>query len=131
VDAIDKLDDVLAVCFDHRVLKNYPISIIENRDFPKLTAWLDKLTAHDLSRLDLTGITTIEQWLVRLEEFGMLITYSSGTTGKLSFVPRSRDEVAPGGRAILTSTAPLAGWTRALLKCQHFIPAIAAATRRC
>lgn len=95
VEAIDRLDDVLAVCFDHRVLKNYPLSIIENRDFPKLTAWLDKLTAHDLSRLDLTGITTIEQWLVRLEEFGMLVTYSSGTTGKLSFVPRSRDELAP------------------------------------
>src|SRR5262245_2337234 len=59
VEHIDRLEDVLPVCFDHRVLKNYPIHIIENRDFPKLTAWLDKLTAHDLSKVDLTGITTI------------------------------------------------------------------------
>jgi len=95
VDAIDRIEDVLPVCFDHRVLKNYPIQIIENRDFAKLTTWLDKLTAHDLTRIDLTGLTTIEQWLGRLEAFGMLVTYSSGTTGKLSFVPRSYDEFGP------------------------------------
>jgi hypothetical protein len=92
VRQIDKLEDVLPVCFDHRVLKNYPIQIIENRDFVKLTSWLDRLTAHDLKKMDLSGITTIEEWLGRLEAFGMLVTYSSGTTGKLSFVPRSRDE---------------------------------------
>jgi hypothetical protein len=95
VDTIDRIEDILPVCFDHRVLKNYPIQIIENRDFAKLTGWLDKLTAHDLTRIDLTGLTTIEQWLRRLEAYGMLVTYSSGTTGKLSFVPRSRDELGP------------------------------------
>lgn len=95
VDHIDEIEDVLPVCFDHRVLKNYPIQIIENRDFAKLTAWLDKLTAHDLTRVDLSGLTTIEDWLARLEAYGMLVTYSSGTTGKLSFVPRSYDELGP------------------------------------
>jgi len=95
VDAIDRIEDILPVCFDHRVLKNYPIQIIENRDFAKLTTWLDKLTAHDLTRIDLTGLKTIEEWLARLEAFGMLVTYSSGTTGKLSFVPRSYDEFGP------------------------------------
>lgn len=79
VERINKLEDVLPVCFDHRVLKNYPLSIIENRDFAKLTSWLDKLTAHDLTRVDLTGITTIEQWLGRLEAYGMLMTYSRQT----------------------------------------------------
>jgi len=93
VDHIDTLDDVLPVCFDHRVLKNYPKQILENRDLPKLNAWLDKLTMHDLTRVDLTGVTTIDGWLDRLDEFGMLVSISSGTTGKLSFVPRSRDEL--------------------------------------
>lgn len=92
VDHIGTLSDVLPVCFDHRVLKNYPMQILENRNFPKLTAWLDKLTMHDLSKLDLSGVTTIDGWLDRLDQFGMLVSYSSGTTGKLSFVPRSRDE---------------------------------------
>ena len=95
VERIEKLEDVLPVCFDHRVLKNYPLQIIENRDFAKLTGWLDKLTAHDLSKVDLSGLTTIEEWLARLDAYGMLVTYSSGTTGKLSFVPRSLDELGP------------------------------------
>jgi hypothetical protein len=94
VDAIDQLSDVLPVCFDHRVLKNYPLSILENRDFKKLTGWLNKLTMHDLTRVDLSGLTTIDGWIDRLEEFGMIIGTSSGTTGKPSFVPRSRDEYA-------------------------------------
>src|SRR5687767_11205465 len=81
IDRIDKLADVLPLCFDHRVLKNYPLSILENRDFPKLTAWLNKLTMHDLTRVDLGGLETIDQWLDRLTEFGMIIGTSSGTTG--------------------------------------------------
>lgn len=92
VDAIHTISDVLPLCFDHRVLKNYPLNILENRDFKKLTGWLNKLTMHDLLRVDLSGLQTVDQWLDRLTEFGMLIGTSSGTTGKLSFVPRSRDE---------------------------------------
>jgi hypothetical protein len=92
VDRIDTISDVLPLCFDHRVLKNYPLTILENRDFGKLTAWLNKLTMHNLLRVDLSGLQTIDQWLDRLTEYGMLIGTSSGTTGKLSFVPRSQDE---------------------------------------
>jgi hypothetical protein len=94
VDRIDQLEDVLKICFDHRVLKNYPLSILENRDFPKLTTWLDKLTLHDLSKVDLSGLTTIDSWIDRLQEFGLIVGTSSGTTGKLSFVARSKNELS-------------------------------------
>jgi hypothetical protein len=93
VDRIDRIEDVLPICYDHRVLKNYPRSILENRDFPKLTAWMNKLTMHDLTRVDLTGLKTIDDWLGRLESYGMIIGTSSGTTGKLSFVTRSLDDL--------------------------------------
>ncbi|MCX7283621.1 MAG: hypothetical protein NTX28_06175 [Novosphingobium sp.] len=94
VESIEKISDVLPVCFDHRVLKNYPLSILENRDFKRLTSWLNKLTMHDLLKVDLEGLSTIDGWLDRLTDYGMLIGTSSGTTGKLSFVPRSRDELS-------------------------------------
>jgi len=94
VDSIDTLHDVLKICFDHRVLKNYPLAVLENRDFPKLTAWLNKLTLHDLSKVDLTGVATVDGWIDRLEEYGLIIGTSSGTTGKLSFVARSKSELS-------------------------------------
>lgn len=93
VTRVDTVEDAAPLLFDHRVLKSYPLSLIETRDIRKLNAWLDRLTAHDLSKVDLDGLTMIDDWLTRLDEFGMLIGTSSGTTGKLSFVPRSKVEL--------------------------------------
>lgn len=92
VRRIDRVEDALPLLFDHRVYKSYPLSLIETRDFPRLTSWLDRLTTHDLSKVDLSGLTLMDDWLDRLDASGMLIGHSSGTTGKLSFVPRSQVE---------------------------------------
>lgn len=122
VDHIEKLEDVLPVCFDHRVLKNYPLAIIENRDFVKLTSWLDRLTAHDLLAMDLSGLKTIENWLARLEAYGMVVTYSSGTTGKLSFVPRSRDEFGPWRSHAFNADRAITGIDANLVKLPNLFP---------
>jgi len=92
VSSVDSIEDVLPLLFDHRVYKSYPLALIEKRDVAKLNGWLDRLTTHDLSKVDLAGVTMIDQWLDRLDDFGMLVGHSSGTTGKLSFVPRSQVE---------------------------------------
>jgi hypothetical protein len=92
VTGIDSVEQALPLLFDHRIYKSYPLSIVEKREIGKLNAWLDRLTTLDLSRMDLSGITMIDDWLDRLDDFGMLIGTSSGTTGKLSFVPRSQVE---------------------------------------
>jgi hypothetical protein len=89
---IESFGDALPLFFDHRVYKSYPLSLIETRDFSRLTAWLGRLTTHDLSKLDLSGLKTVDDWLARLDEAGMMIGHSTGTTGKLSFIPRSRTE---------------------------------------
>jgi len=93
VTAIDSVEDALPLLFDHRIYKSYPLSIIEKREIGKLNTWLDRLTTHDLTKVDLSGITMIDDWLDRLDEAGMLVGTSSGTTGKLSFVPRSKVEL--------------------------------------
>ena len=99
VTSIDSLADALPLFFDHRVYKSYPLAIIEKRDLAKLTQWLDRLTTHDLSKMSLEGLTTIDGWLDRLDAFGMLVGHSTGTTGKLSFLPRSQSEYLGWERA--------------------------------
>ncbi len=99
VTGIDSIGDALPLFFDHRVYKSYPLAIIEKRDLAKLTQWLDRLTTHDLTAMSLEGLTTIDGWLARLDAFGMLVGHSTGTTGKLSFVPRSQTEFAGWERA--------------------------------
>jgi hypothetical protein len=93
IDSIDSFEDALPLFFDHRVYKSYPLSLIETRDFKKLTGWLNRLTTHDLTSMDLSGLTMIDDWISRLDEFGMFIGHSTGTTGKLSFIPRSQQEL--------------------------------------
>jgi hypothetical protein len=105
VQAVDSVEDALPLFFDHRVYKSYPLTLIENRDLAKLTGWLDRLTSHDLAGMSLDGLATIDAWLTRLDAHGMLVGHSTGTTGKLSFVPRSRTE--------------LPAWERAYNEAQH------------
>jgi len=92
VEKIDQIDDVVPILFDHRVYKSYPLSLIEKRQFARLTKWLNRLTAHDLETVPLDGIDSVDAWLSRLDDHGMLVGHSTGTTGKLSFIPRSQSE---------------------------------------
>jgi hypothetical protein len=78
----------------HSVYKSYPLSVLENGRFDLLTRWLDKLTAHDLSKLDASPCGSIDEWIDFLDaNTDIRVKHSSGTTGKLSFVPRSVSEM--------------------------------------
>lgn len=92
VKFIDSFETLATILFTHQVYKNYPFAFIERKQFAELTRWLNKLTAHDLSSLDLRGVNTIDEWLERLDEAGMFVFHSTGTSGKLSFFPRSQVE---------------------------------------
>jgi hypothetical protein len=92
VDRFDTVEDALPLFFDHRVYKSYPLGLIEKRQFGRLTAWLDRLTTHSLTSIPLDGVTSVDSWLDRLDEHGMIVGHSTGTTGKLSFIPRSQTE---------------------------------------
>jgi hypothetical protein len=76
-----QLGEALPLFFDHRVYKSYPITLIESRDLPKLTGWLNRLTTSDLMKVDLSGLRTVDAWLTRLDEFGMMVGHSTGATG--------------------------------------------------
>jgi hypothetical protein len=92
VDRFNSVEEAAPLLFDHRVYKSYPTSIVENRKFDRLTAWLQRLTTHDLSAVPTGDLTSVDSWLTRLDEHGMIMLHSTGTTGKLSFFPRSRAE---------------------------------------
>ncbi len=89
---IEELNNITPLLFTHKVYKSYPLSLIEKKKFKQLTAWLDKLTTVDLSNVDVSDVKSIDDWLDRMDENGMYLFHSTGTTGKLSFFPRSQTE---------------------------------------
>lgn len=122
ISSINSVEDALPLLFDHRVYKSYPLAIIEKRQIGKLNSWLDRLTTHDLSQVDLTGVTTIDSWLDRLDETGMLVGHSSGTTGKLSFVPRSQVEFPAWQRSYYEAQRSCTGVDAFTDKVETFFP---------
>jgi hypothetical protein len=91
---ITRLEDGAPLLFAHSVYKSYPISFLETGRFDRLTQWLDMLTTDDLSGLDASGIDTIDEWIEFLDENSDIrVIHSTGTSGKLSFVPRNDREL--------------------------------------
>jgi hypothetical protein len=93
IHAITKIDDIAPLLFPHTVYKSYPIRYLERAEFTKLTKWLAGLTTRDLSHIDATGIQSIDDWIDLIEANSeIMVQHTSGTTGKLSFIPRTKDE---------------------------------------
>jgi hypothetical protein len=107
ITRIDSLEDAVPLLFDHVAYKAYPISLIEKKRFDLLTRWLGGLTSVDLSDVEAAQCTGIDQWLDLLErETELRVYHTSGTSGKLSFIPRSVDERAVWNQSLLKIFEP-------------------------
>ncbi|UGU03075.1 hypothetical protein LTS63_04850 [Mycobacterium intracellulare] len=100
IDAVGQLNDVVPLLFQHSVYKSYPAALLVRSRFTELTRWLDRLTTIDLAGVDVSECETIDAWLDTLEAATPLrAVHSSGTTGTMSFLPRSTHEWDQMGRA--------------------------------
>jgi hypothetical protein len=64
-------------------------------NYAPMTRWLSRLTVSDLSSVQDRNFKTMDDWLDSLDnETPLEMYHSSGTTGRLSFYPRGKAEVA-------------------------------------
>lgn len=90
VTAIRALNDLIPLLFKHTVYKSYPMSLIENNRFDMLTRWLQRATTVDLSTVDVSRCRGIDDWMDTLEmQTPLQVFHTSGTSGKLTFLPRT------------------------------------------
>lgn len=91
---IRQIDDLAMLLLPHPALKSYPMSYLEESRFDLLTQWIDGFTTHDLSGLDASRCDSIDDWLMLVDrETPLRPIHSTGTSGKLSFLPRSEVEM--------------------------------------
>jgi hypothetical protein len=87
------VDDALPLLPAHTIYKSYPVAYLEENRFDRMTRWLGALTASDLSGVNASGIERIDDWIDELDaKTELMVMHSSGTTGKLSFLPRTREK---------------------------------------
>lgn len=93
VEYLDRLDAVVPLLFQHSVYKSYPLGLLERNRFDQLTRWLGGLTTVDLSAARVDDCESIDEWLDVLDaQTELRVAHSSGTTGAMSFIPRSRSD---------------------------------------
>jgi Acyl-protein synthetase, LuxE len=68
--------------------KSYDATWLEAGNFGAMGRWLGDSCAEGAAGVAAAGAVGIDDWLDRLERAGVHVLYSSGTSGKLSFVPR-------------------------------------------
>ena len=91
ITAVEKFNDVVPLFFAHTAFKSYPASLIDKKRWDLMTQWMQKLTTYDLSQVDTSQCDSLDQWLDALDEQTPLeVITSSGTTGTISLIPKSR-----------------------------------------
>lgn len=90
---VGSLEDGALLLFPHTLYKSYPLSAIEKNRFDVLTRWLGSLTVVDLSAVEATPCESLDDWVIALDtKSEVRLKHSSGTTGKLSFIPANTAE---------------------------------------
>jgi len=94
IDRIEKLDDLVPLLFAHTVYKSYPPSFVEQGRWDRMLQWLNTLSVDDVSKVDVTGVKDVDDWIARLWDAGHRVLATSGSSGKCSFLNHSRADSA-------------------------------------
>ena len=92
IGRIERSEDLVPLLFAHTVYKSYPQTFMEKGRWDRMLAWLSTLCSEDLTGIDVSGISDADDWLARLQAHGCLVLATSGTSGKCSFLPASRQD---------------------------------------
>ncbi|WP_092803303.1 hypothetical protein [Rhodococcus globerulus] len=89
ITEIARREDMIPLLFPHTTYKSYPESLIAKGQWAQLNRWLDSLSAHRVEGVDVSDVVDVDGYIDALEAVGHLVSSSSGTSGKSSFLNKS------------------------------------------
>jgi hypothetical protein len=90
ISSIRALEDMIPLLFPHTTYKSYPESLVTKGRWDQLNRWLDSLSTYRVTGVDVSGVADVDDWIETLETAGHLVASSSGTSGKGSFLNKTR-----------------------------------------
>ncbi len=103
------------------IFKSYNQVWLDEGDYARMNTWLSEIF-HRPVEVDMAGVNSIDSWIERLNQQGLRLVYSSGTSGNFSFIPRDRENWELFTTASRSTLAPLlarrgagAWWQRRLI----------------
>ncbi len=79
----------MQVLFPHTAYKSYPESYLLGEKWDKLGKWLGTISPLPIPEIDPSTVKDIDDWIDKLEQQGIFVSCSSGTTGKSAMLVAS------------------------------------------
>jgi hypothetical protein len=76
-----------SLMFTDDIFKSYDQTLLDNNDYAGMNEWLSSIF-HEKINVDVSDVRSIDEWIERLAPHGINLCYSSGTSGRFSFIPR-------------------------------------------
>lgn len=89
ITEIRSREDIVPLLFPHTTYKSYPESLIAKGKWEQMNRWLGSLSTRRVDDVDVSGVTDVDGWIAALEKAGHMVSSSSGTSGKGSFLNKS------------------------------------------
>lgn len=93
VERIERLEDLVDLVFSDATYKSYPERFLDQGRWDRMTQWFATLATDDMGGVDVSGVDTLDDWLVALQREGIWVNSSSGTSGKSSFLATNRRDM--------------------------------------
>ena len=94
IDEIEELEDVIPLLFEHTMYKSYPPKLLADYRFADINRWMGRLSVYDFTSIDVSDCEFIDDWARVMDERSPIsLCTSSGTTGTMSFMPHSKEEL--------------------------------------
>jgi hypothetical protein len=108
VTEIRDFADLVPLLFSHTVYKSYPQNLVDQGKWGALARWLKTLSVEDPTKVDLSGVENVDDWIDRMRDAGHLLLATSGSSGKCSFLNSTRGDLELKTRHF----AHMLGWPR-------------------
>ena len=86
IGRIRRFEDLVPLLFAPTVYKSYPTSFIEKGQWTRMLQWLNTLSVEDTTKVDVSGVQGVDDWIDRLWAAGHRVLATSGSSGKCSFL---------------------------------------------
>jgi hypothetical protein len=90
IKEIRSLEDMVPLLLPHMTYKSYPEQLVAKGQWAQMNRWLDSLSTYRVDYVDVDGVADVDGWIDRLEAAGHLVSSSSGTSGKSSFLNKTK-----------------------------------------
>ncbi|MBA4024562.1 MAG: hypothetical protein C0482_19595 [Gordonia sp.] len=107
ITEIGSREDLVPLLFPHTTYKSYPESLIAKGKWAQMNRWLDSLSTHRVADIDVDGVQDVDDWIDRLEAAGHMVSSSSGTSGKGSFLNKTQFDRDTSSQNMLDCLAEL------------------------